>query len=660
MSSRAPLIACALTLAAAGLTWVLIGPDLIALTSPSDGFDVDQLVLLYSSLPRAVTAILCGAALALAGAILQQVMRNPLASPTTLGLSSGAHLALAIATLFAPGLLGFGRDVVALCGSLAAALVVLGLASRRGFSPFALVLAGLIVSLYCGAVASLLILLNEQYLASLFIWGAGSLAQQDWTIALSLLPRLAVLCGLAALLIRPLQSMELGDAGVRALGFSPGVIRICGLTIALALSAIVASAVGVIGFIGLIAPTVARLAGARRLGSRLVWSTLIGGALLWLTDALVQLLAGAAQDFVPTGAVTALFGSPLLLLLLPRLRTMAAADFQAVPAPVLKSRPAVRTLVLLALGVAGLAVIALLAGRTPDGRWAWTGIEEWAAILPWRTPRIVVALAAGAILAVAGTLLQRLTGNEMASPEVLGVSAGAVFGLIVALFVFSAPDWGQRATFAALGTVAVLVAVLLFGGRSGGLVPERVVLAGIALGALLDAVVGALSAAGDPRAFLLLHWMSGSTYGVDWNTTAITLALGSVLVLAALMSRRWLDILPLGAGATTALGLSIARVRVVIYGLAAGLTALGTLVIGPLSFVGLMAPHIARELGLRRAAPQIIGSALSGGALVVIADWVGRMAAFPYQMPAGLISATVGAPFLLLLLGRRRSRNADS
>jgi iron complex transport system permease protein len=90
---------------------------------------------------------------------------------------------------------------------------------------------------------------------------------------------------------------------------------------------------------------------------------------------------------------------------------------------------------------------------------------------------------------------------------------------------------------------------------------------------------------------------------------------------------------------------------------AAVMTAASTLIVGPLSFVGLMAPHVAREIGLIRALPQMTGAALAGAGLMVAADWAGRMVAFPYQMPAGLVSALIGAPFLMLLLrhsGRTR------
>ncbi len=123
----------------------------------ASGYDVERMVLIYATLPRLVMAVLCGAGLAVAGAILQQVLLNPLASPTTLGVDAGARLALALATIFTPSLLGVGRDVVALIGSAASTLLVFALV-RRAFSAISIVLAGLVVSLYCGALSAMLIL----------------------------------------------------------------------------------------------------------------------------------------------------------------------------------------------------------------------------------------------------------------------------------------------------------------------------------------------------------------------------------------------------------------------------------------------------------------------------------------------------------------------
>lgn len=642
-------VACAGLALAAALAWLLVAPNLAAPAAP--GYDAARMVLLYSTLPRLATALIAGAALSLAGALLQLVLRNPLASPTTLGISAGANLALVITLLAFPALLGFGRDLVALAGSAAAAAIVMGLGARRGFSPLSLVLSGLVISLWCGALAAVLTFLNDRYLVSLFIWGAGSLAQQSWDIPLSLLWKVAVLALLCAAIVRPLALLELGDGSAAALGVRLARLRFFAIAIAVALSALVTSAVGVIGFIGLVAPIIARLSGARRVGDLLICSSLIGAALLLCADVSVQLLAGAFSDFLPTGAVTAIFGTPVLLFLLRKLKMrhrVIAAPF----AGLRRKLPAGRAAVLVLVAMLAAIAIAMLCGRNPDGTWQWLGGPAFTDLLPLRLPRVLAALASGAMLAVAGVLLQRLTGNEMASPEVLGISAGATFGLSISLFAVAASGIWVQLGFAAGGAFAVLAVILAFALRAQ-LAPERVLLAGIALSAMVDALVGVLASTGDPRALTLLRWMSGSTYGVSAGT-AMALSLAALLLIApALLWRRWLDLLPLGPSSAASLGVPLKSARLALFCLAGLLSAVATLGVGPLSFVGLMAPHLAREAGLTRALPQMAGAALLGGALMVLADWLGRTVLFPYQIPAGLMSALVGAPFLMLLLFRK-------
>jgi iron complex transport system permease protein len=255
------------------------------------------------------------------------------------------------------------------------------------------------------------------------------------------------------------------------------------------------------------------------------------------------------------------------------------------------------------------------------------------------------------MLAVAGSILQRLTGNEMASPEVLGISAGATFGVAIALFAV-APGFSGQFAFAVAGAISVLV-VIFASSRRSAFAPERVLLAGIALSAMVDAVVGVLSSTGDPRAVLLMRWMSGSTYLIEGSTAATEVALGAVLIAVSLAVRRWLDILPLGPSPSAAVGIPLARSRFALFGLAGLLTAAATLTVGPLSFIGLMGPHLAREAGLARALPQMLGAALIGGGLMVAADFVGRTIVSPYQIPAGLVSALIGAPFLMLMMRKR-------
>ncbi|SQC93951.1 Iron(III)-hydroxamate import system permease protein fhuB [Cedecea neteri] len=123
-----------------------------------------------------------------------------------------------------------------------------------------------------------------------------------------------------------------------------------------------------------------------------------------------------------------------------------------------------------------------------------------------------------------------------------------------------------------------------------------------------------------------------------------------VLIGLTPLVRRWLTILPLGGEAAQALGVALSRSRISILVLAAGLVATATLCVGPLSFVGLMAPHMARMLGFRRAMPQLIVAIAIGAGLMLVADWLGRSLIFPFQIPAGLLATLCGAPYFIWLL----------
>ncbi|WP_281685304.1 Fe(3+)-hydroxamate ABC transporter permease FhuB [Thalassobaculum salexigens] len=654
---RSALWLAAMAVLAACLTAVNLAPGLASLgldrllaPVPSD---VEAMVMAYSRLPRLCIGLLCGAALGLSGTLFQQVMRNPLASPSTIGVEAGAGFALAAATLYLPGLLGWSRGLVALTGGFAAVALVLLIAGRFRFAPLAVVLGGLVVGFYLSAATTTLALLHEYRLAGLFVWGSGSLSQQDWRPALELLPRLALAALAAALLARPLVLLQLDEAA-RGLGLRIALVRAGALAVAVALAGFTVSAVGVIGFLGLAAPSIARAIGARRLASRMVVAPLVGALLLTVTDQALQILTAATGMFLPTGAVTAMLGAPALFLLATRLR---AAEPQHGARALVLTRVSSTWLVALLAALTVLALASLVLGRDLGGAWVadlGAGLEPF---LAWRLPRMVGALAAGALLAVAGVMLQRLTRNPMASPEVLGVSAGSAFGLMVAVFTMSAPGQVALTACAAVGAAATL-GVLLLGVRRRGLGGNQALLTGVAVAAFLMALLSAVTATGDPRALLLMGWMAGSTYRVDaaGATVAAVLALAMLPALPALA--RQLEHLSLGMPHARALGIPAERSALLVLCGAGLLTAAATLIVGPLSFVGLMAPHIAKRLGFARCLPQLAAAALLGAGVMVTADLLGRTVHFPWQIPAGLLSALIGAPILLVLLLRPQRRRA--
>jgi ferric hydroxamate transport system permease protein len=460
------------------------------------------------------------------------------------------------------------------------------------------------------------------------------------------------------MLRRPLGLFDAGESTARGLGVSLMRTRFAALGVAVALTACVVSAVGVIGFIGLAAPTLARLAGARRFQQRLVWAPLFGALLLWLTDELVQWIALSGlygSQLIPTGAVTSIVGAPMLLWQLRYLRSQPdlRADTRAAAAGS-RCRHPLRVMAGLALLTGMISILSLTIGRGLDG-WRFANFAQIRALAFWHVPHLAAALAAGTLCGLAGTLIQRMTGNPVASPDLIGVSSGGALGLVAVVFLCAVPGPLQMFVACVAGAVGTLAVLVWFGQRSS-YAPERLLLIGVALGALFQAVVGAVTASGDPRAELLLNFVVGTTYYVQPLTTAIAVVAALAGFACAPLLARWLELLSLGESMSRSLGVRVAVARLIVLLLAALLSACSTLLIGPLSFVGLMAPHLARALGFCRAHAQLPASALIGALLMVLADWLGRLVTFPNEMPAGLMAALIGGPYLLSAVLRAQPR----
>jgi len=654
-SPRHPLFwFCTLWCVALGVTVLNLGPSIgnIGLDAvysiPSPG-DVQAVLMHYSLLPRLAMACVCGFALGLSGMLFQHVLRNPLASPSTLGVEAGAQLALGLAMLWFPALLGWSRDATAAFGGFAAMGIVFAVAWRFKFQPVVVILTGLVMGLYCTAIVTLLMHVNDHYLAGLFIWGGGSLNQNDWRQVAGLFPKVAVSSVLAMLLVRQLSVLTLGEAA-QSLGIKLQFVRAASLFVAVALTIFTVSAVGVIGFLGLAAPAIARGMGARRIASRMIIAPLTGAALLIIIDQLLQIYATNTGSSLPTGAVTALIGVPVLLVLMMRrdrtLQSQIAAG-TAIPA---SKRPA-----RLVASIAGLLLVIALSGifvgRDVDGSWVSQTGATLELLLPWRLPRLAAAISAGIMLALAGSLLQRLTGNSMASPEVLGVSAGTAFGLLCVLFVVAEPTYGHRLIGGFTGAATVLLMLFAMSRRAQS--GDQFLVLGVSTGAFLTALISVVLASGNPRALSLISWMAGSTYGVGSSLALISSGFAIAGLTAVTLLLRPLQQFALGEMSAHSHGVDVRMFRILILGAAAMLTAIATLIVGPLSFVGLMAPHMAKRLGLTRGLAHLLGSALLGALLMATADFIGRTIYFPWQLPTGLVATLLGGPVFAALFIRR-------
>ncbi len=515
---------------------------------------IDSVLLHFSWWPRVFTTIISGAGLAVAGVLMQQVLRNPLASPTTLGVASGANFTLMLATLFAPWLLDFSANLVALIGGVTSMALVMLLSWRRALSPTVVVVSGLVINLYFASLSTVILMMNTEKLNGLMIWGAGSLVQSGWDDFRYLAPRVAIAGLVAFLFAKPLTLLELSEQGAKSLGVSLAKLRFVCLGLAVLITSWVVATVGIIGFIGLAAPAITRLIGVHQIKHKLWISMLIGAMLLTLTDLVIQQLPGLMASFIPTGAATAALGAPLLLWLLPRLSQKTQGHTQTV---LTRHSERVNKLNKHAIAFTFLIILAgvVLFSTVFVQNQGWTSLfstKEWL-FLEWRTPRLLAAAIAGAMLAIAGTIIQRLSGNPMASPEVIGISSGTAMGLIIAMFTGVGASVVTLSIGGLIGALLTVFVIVLLN-RKSGFQPERILLTGIAITALMNAIQSFILATGDPRSYQALAWLSGSTYYVSLDTL-LPLAMSALTFIGlSFVCVRWLDILPIGASSSKALG----------------------------------------------------------------------------------------------------------
>ncbi|UED86753.1 FecCD family ABC transporter permease [Streptomyces profundus] len=325
-------------------------------------------------------------------------------------------------------------------------------------------------------------------------------------------------------------------------------------------------------------------------------------------------------------------------------------------------RPALVCLALGALTVA-LAALALTLGRAqvtlPDIVAVLSGQERGMprkVVLEWRLPRIVAAVVFGAALGVSGAVFQSLTRNPLGSPDIIGFNSGAYTGVVVAILL-GATGYAALAAGALLGGVATAALVYTLAFRNG-LAGFRFVIVGIAVGAFLSSLNTWFSVRAEvDLALRAAVWGAGSLARADWTALALAGA-GGLVVLACLpLAQRWLRHLELGDATAAGIGVPVERAKGALVLLGVVTTALVTASAGPISFVALAAPHIARRLTGRGESVDLLGSALVGALLLLASDVAAQHAVPGVVLPVGAVTVCFGGLYLvwLLVVESRRS-----
>jgi iron complex transport system permease protein len=288
-------------------------------------------------------------------------------------------------------------------------------------------------------------------------------------------------------------------------------------------------------------------------------------------------------------------------------------------------------------------VMAGLFGKTPA--------TEQLIIRDLRLPRAVCALLTGAFLAASGAVMQGVTGNPLASPSILGVNQGASLAMALYMSFRNLPPAGKTPA-ALIGAGAGVFLVFMLCLRRAGIDPARMLLAGTALGMLLQAATSTVALLTN-NSKDLAFWMAGGLTGATWESAAVLAAASPALALVMLLSPK-ITIISLGDETAISLGERPMRVRGPALALTAVLSGAAASVGGNIGFICLIAPHIARMMvgeDYRRVLPL---SAVFGGVLLVYGDLLARLLTSPFELPAGSLTALIGVPMLVYLARKER------
>ena len=466
-----------------------------------------QDIVLSLRLPRLMIGILAGGALAVAGAVLQTLTNNPLASAGTLGINAGAYFFVVVSMIFFPSLLGNFPFIVALVGAVLSSVLVVMLAGKQ-MEPVRVALTGMIISLLFASMTGSLQLLFENQTNGLFLWGSGTLVQLNWDGVSFAGPVIIVFFVLALVLAKPMDTLSLGEDIASSLGQNVRFVKLLAWAVAIVLAAATVSVVGPIGFIGLMAPHIVRMLGVRGHLHIFLQSFLWGSVMLIGADVLGRLIQPGQE--VPVGAMTALIGGPWLLYLAWKTaKTHSRGDRQMGGTLKPVKLPVVITIVV------ALIIVIISLALSFNGT-AWT--TEWLKPVVWnfRVPRVLTAFIVGMMLAVAGVLLQGVLRNPLADASILGVTSMGGAGAMMLLVLFPAIPVNYMPLGAVVGA-AIALGIILGTSWKNNFQPMLVALMGIAISAFGSAATQVFVVKAKLAVAAALVWLSGSTYAKGWD-----------------------------------------------------------------------------------------------------------------------------------------------
>lgn len=311
-------------------------------------------------------------------------------------------------------------------------------------------------------------------------------------------------------------------------------------------------------------------------------------------------------------------------------------------------------MVLAALASLRIGSLPLSTATVVESLVAYDGSDDHLVVRTLRLPRVLLAIMAGAALAVAGALMQAVTRNPLASPTIFGLNAGAAFAVVTLSFVAGLTNPLLLVLAAFAGAIGAVTLTYLIGSAGNGATPVKLALAGTVVSILLSAWVSGILIFDQQTLDEVRFWLAGSIAGQSLDASLVTLPflLGGLLLAAAISHQ--VNALNLGEEVAVALGQNTARIRLLATLATVLLCGAAVAAVGPIGFVGLAVPHLVRLLIGPDYRWIIPGCLLGGPALLLAADTLGRVVVSPGELQAGIVTALIGAPVLILVVRRHK------
>lgn len=594
-------------------------------------------VFVNYNLSRFFMCLLCGFLLAFSSLILRIVMQNPLASDTTLGVAPSSSFAILIATLFFPDFLNISKVLMGFLGAFLILFLMFIFMLKKHLNSTSIILLGLIGGMVFGALNSLVILFYPEESKSFLLFNSGYFTQNGFKDVVELFCYSSIALISLYFFIPYLKILNLGDELASSVGQNIFYVKFFALCLSAYFITLVVSFVGVISFLGLFASIFVEFFKIKNTRKEFLFCGFFGFFLLFGVDLFLQILQITKGIELPTGGVLALLGSPLLIFAVFKMLKENFSDDDIYIFSYFKEKYIILDLILLVL------MLFFLNLYFDFSTLSFKNMSD--EILVLRSNRLVILLLCGVLLALVGFILQRLSFNPMASPEMLGINSGASLGVLFALY-FSL-EYVQ--IFAIIGALSVLC-FLFFLSFKFNINMQKIILMGIAIMFFTDALGKIFLASGDFKAYAFLAYTQAGLINIDENLSLFLLIYTSIFLLALYILYPSLKIFSLGENCALSVGVDVIKIRIIFFVLSAFACALSALCIGPFSFVGLLAPHIMKLLGIKKLYNQLFVAALLGICLMFLAHFISKIILFPYEIPLGIVATLLGSIYLFFMI----------